>query len=190
MVNKVINEKERPIKYSDRKQINVMSILNMLRIVYYLCAIIGIFYLAFVSVDILHSGIQKQNNNIMNTDDIYIFDGDTISYHDEKIRLLCINTPEIENTHKGTPAEPYAYEAKDTLIDFVEANDQVIKECSGRDKYGRELCELFGEDGNNIGLAMVRYGEAKVFLCNKKEYYQAEREAQKKHRGIWGNQTG
>lgn len=183
MVNKIINEKERQIKYSDRKQTDILSVLNILRIVYYTCMIVGIFYLAIFTYQIFTEKTAK--DNFIYTAKVYVYDGDTVTYQNEKIRILCINAPEIQNIHRGTKDEPFSREAKDILVGFLEKNEMIIQKCKGRDKYGRKLCEIIGEDNTNIGLEMVSRGYARAYFCTNKEYLVAQEEAQKRRLGIW-----
>ena len=73
------------------------------------------------------------------------YDGDTCTTIDgEKIRLACIDTPEL----KGRKAEPVqAKKAKDFLNNLVMNEEVSIKRIT-KDRYGRTIAELFKNDTN------------------------------------------
>ena len=87
------------------------------------------------------------------------YDGDTCTTIDgEKIRLACIDTPEL----KGKKAEPIAAkEARDFMNDLV-SNEKVSIKRITTDKYGRTVAELFK---NNINLQelVVKKGYGKIY---------------------------
>ena len=93
---------------------------------------------------------------------IYIedcYDGDTcISSKGEKIRLACIDTPEI----KGKNAQPEkAYIARDYLNKIISKKKVLIRRIT-LDRYGRTVAELY--DGEmNIQKHLVDLGFAKVY---------------------------
>jgi len=177
-------KKTNEIKYSDRKAIDIQSVVNILRIIYYVCVI---FAIVFVAVNYVANQIQPQTqgDRILDSEKIYVYDGDTIMYGAESIRLKCVNAPEIKNIHKGTQDEPGGQEARNAVIAWLENTNEVRAKCEGQDKYGRTLCELWNSNNVNIGLWEVQNGLAKVYLCNMKEYDTAQNQAQKKHVGIW-----
>ena len=87
------------------------------------------------------------------------YDGDTCtSTSGEKIRLACIDTPEIRGK-KAKPVE--AKEARDFLNSLVRGNKVSIKRIA-EDKYGRTVGELSLED-ENLQQKMVNLGYAKVY---------------------------
>ena len=87
------------------------------------------------------------------------YDGDTCTTIDgEKIRLACINTPEL----KGKRAEPItAKEARDFLNKLL-VNKKVSIRRITQDIYGRTVAELFN---NNINVQelLVNKGYGKIF---------------------------
>ena len=104
------------------------------------------------------------------TDKIIIencYDGDTCTTtNKEKIRLACIDTPEI----KGKNADPIkAKEARDFVNNLV-ANEKVSIKRITKDKYGRTVGELF-KNGVNIQELIVEKGYGKIY---KKFAYQCE----------------
>ena len=73
------------------------------------------------------------------------YDGDTCTTTDgEKIRLACIDTPEL----KGKRADPFAAKkARDFLNNFL-TNQKVSIRRITKDRYGRTVAELFNNDIN------------------------------------------
>ena len=87
------------------------------------------------------------------------YDGDTCTTIDgEKIRLACIDTPEI----KGKKADPIpAKEAKDFLNNLI-SNKKVSIRRITNDRYGRTVGELFKND-INIQELIVQKGYGKIY---------------------------
>ena len=87
------------------------------------------------------------------------YDGDTCTTIDgEKIRLACIDTPEL----KGRKADPIpAKEAKDFLNNLV-TNEEVSIRRITKDRYGRTVAELFKNDINDQEL-IVKKGYGKIY---------------------------
>ena len=95
------------------------------------------------------------------------YDGDTCTtFKGEKIRLACIDTPEL----KGWKADPIpAKEARDFVNKLV-ANEKVSIKRITKDKYGRTVGELFKNEVN-IQELIVEKGYGKIY---KKYAYQCE----------------
>ena len=87
------------------------------------------------------------------------YDGDTCSSIDgEKIRLACIDTPEL----KGKKADPIpAKEARDFLNDLL-VNEKVSIRRITTDRYGRTVAELY-KDEINIQKLLVDKNLAKIY---------------------------
>jgi len=87
------------------------------------------------------------------------YDGDTCTTtKGEKIRLACIDTPEL----KGPKAKPIkAMESKDFLNNLV-ANKQISLKRITKDRYGRTVGELF-KNGINIQKMIVDNGHGKIY---------------------------
>ncbi len=82
--------------------------------------------------------------------DLYVTDGDTIRLNGERIRLNCMDAPEI--------TQPFGLEAKEYLMKLLK--DQEIKVLStGKDQYGRTLAWL-AVKGDTINYDMVKAGLA------------------------------
>ena len=95
------------------------------------------------------------------------YDGDTCTAIDgEKIRLACINTPEL----KGKDSDPEkAIEARDFLNKLVADKEISINRIT-KDRYDRTVAELF-KDGVNIQELIVNKGYGKIY---KRYSYQCE----------------
>ena len=86
------------------------------------------------------------------------YDGDTCTTTvGEKIRLACIDTPEL----KGKRADPIpANEAKDYLNSLVAGSKVTIMRIA-KDRYGRTVAEI-SKDGINIQKLLVKEGLAEI----------------------------
>ena len=87
------------------------------------------------------------------------YDGDTCTTTDgEKIRLACIDTPEL----KGNEADPIpAKAAKDYLNDLVAGSTVTIRRIT-EDRYGRTVAEL-SKGPMNIQEHLVEKGFASIY---------------------------
>ena len=87
------------------------------------------------------------------------YDGDTCTTTDgEKIRLACIDTPEL----KDKKADPIAAkEARDFLNNLV-SNEEVSIRRITKDRYGRTVAELFKYD-TNVQELIVKKGYGKIY---------------------------
>ena len=95
------------------------------------------------------------------------YDGDTCTTIDgEKIRLACIDTPELKGKNANKiPAE----EARDFLNQLV-ANKKVSIKRITKDRYGRTVAEIY-KDGKNIQELIFKKGHGKIY---KMYSYQCE----------------
>ena len=98
------------------------------------------------------------------------YDGDTCtSTTGEKIRLACIDAPEMKATSRLRPtsmqAAAYdntnAVQSRDYLNGLVAGETVSIRRIT-TDRYGRTVAELF-IDGINVGKELVRGGHAEIF---------------------------
>ena len=87
------------------------------------------------------------------------YDGDTCTtIKGEKIRLACIDTPEI----KGKKADPIrAIEARDFLNNLVSNKKVAIRRIT-YDRYGRTVGELY-KNGINVQELIVQKGYGKIY---------------------------
>ena len=87
------------------------------------------------------------------------YDGDTCtSSSGEKIRLACIDTPEL----RGKRADPVpAKEARNYLIELVVGRKVTIRRIT-TDRYGRTVAEIF-VNGSNVQQQLVANGHASIY---------------------------
>ena len=119
-----------------------------------------------------------------------VYDGDTILLSDgRKIRLLGINTPEIEHSKQAEQAGGVA--AREWLTQqLLGTKIRLEFDQEKRDKYKRHLAHVFNKQGVHINRELVRLGFAStnIFPPNIKyvaELLMAEQTAEAKHLGIW-----
>ncbi len=95
------------------------------------------------------------------------YDGDTCTtINKEKIRLACIDTPEI----RGKRADPEkARYVRDYLNSLIKGKEITIKRIT-YDKYGRTVAELY-QNKKNLQRHLYEIGLAKVY---KKYAYQCD----------------
>lgn len=113
-----------------------------------------------------------------------VIDGDTIVLStDEKVRLICINTPEV--------GEDYYGEASDRLSELILNKEvELVKDKSETDRYGRLLRYIY-LDGDFINEQMVKEGYAKAYpyspdLTKCPQIESAEAYAKSHSLGLWG----
>ena len=87
------------------------------------------------------------------------YDGDTCtSSTGEKIRLACVDTPEL----RGKRAEPVpAKEARDYLRELAVGRKVTIRRIT-TDRYGRTVAEIL-VDGSNVQQQLVASGHASIY---------------------------
>ena len=87
------------------------------------------------------------------------YDGDTCTSTDgEKIRLACIDTPEL----RGKRADPIPAKAARDYLNGLVAGEEVSIRRITKDRYGRTVAEL-SKDGVNIQERLVDKGFARVY---------------------------
>ena len=152
------------------------------------CSLI-ISMLLFLTLPVLANAGQYQVIRIVDGDTIVIkYDG---KY--EKVRLLCVNTPESvhpdkkQNIPMGKVASKYTQKkltGKDVNLEFEIDNL--------RGNYGRLLAYVF-VDGENLNLDLVRQGLSPYYTKYGKsqkydsEFRMAEKQARKGKLNIWGD---
>ncbi|MDD1631050.1 MAG: thermonuclease family protein [Methylococcaceae bacterium] len=119
-----------------------------------------------------------------------VYDGDTVVLEDgRKIRLLGINTPEVQ--HKDKRADAGGEDAKVWLINKLQhARIRLEFDSERTDKYGRILAHLFNEQKEHINLSLVKAGLATISiyppnLLYVNELLAAENKAEQDSLGIW-----
>ena len=95
------------------------------------------------------------------------YDGDTCTaVTGEKIRLACIDTPEL----KGKDANKIPAEKARDFLNQLVANKKVSIKRITKDRYGRTVAEIY-KDGTNIQELIVKKGYGKIY---KRYSYQCE----------------
>ncbi|MBF0266543.1 MAG: thermonuclease family protein [Gammaproteobacteria bacterium] len=124
------------------------------------------------------------------SDVVKVYDGDTIKLKDgKKVRLLGINTPELN--HKTKNHQPYAYEAFQYLKKIlIEKKVALVWDKEKRDRYHRYLAYVYLPNGEDIQVKMLNAGLATsiVVLPNDSRlncYRRFEETARRKIKGIW-----
>jgi endonuclease YncB( thermonuclease family) len=119
-----------------------------------------------------------------------VYDGDTIILEDKKhIRLLGVNTPEIESRQRAE--EPGGVAAKKWLQAQLQENKVYLEyDQVRRDKYKRLLAHVFLPDGKHLNLALLENGLAVISIIPPNGRYtdkliQAQQHAEKLKLGIW-----
>ena len=119
-----------------------------------------------------------------------VYDGDTVVLEDgRKIRLLGINTPEVQ--HKEKMADAGGEDAKAWLISKLQhTRVRLVVDAEKTDKYGRTLAHLFSETKEHINLSLVKAGLAAISiyppnLLYVNELLAAEKKAEQDKLGIW-----
>ncbi len=113
-----------------------------------------------------------------------VHDGDTLRVtcggQRMKIRLYCIDAPEIRQ-------RPWGKESRDYLRSIAPLRVLVI--AKNKDRYGRTVGEVLTADSDrrNLNLAMVQAGMAVVYerYCDESRYHRAEKAARERRAGVW-----
>lgn len=91
---------------------------------------------------------------------IYVVDGDTFHYNGIKIRLYCIDAPELKQVG--------GQEAKQKLKQLLRGKINI--EILNTDRYGRKVCKVT-VNNKDVSFELVRLGYARVYKkyckCNK-----------------------
>lgn len=120
-----------------------------------------------------------------------VYDGDTIVLeNNQRVRLLGVNTPEIESRHRAS--EPGGKAAKEWLQNQLRSQKVYLEyDLEKRDKYKRLLAHVFSADGTHINLELLKNGLAFVNIIppnirHADRFSQAQQQAERKKIGIWG----
>ena len=115
--------------------------------------------------------------------------------HEETLRFLGINTPEVDGGYrKGECFGPEASAETKRLLTGQNIRIQGDTSQSERDKYGRLLVYVYLEDGTNINEELIKNGFAREYTyarpyAYQKEFKLVEDEARANGRGLWNKQT-
>lgn len=112
-----------------------------------------------------------------------VHDGDTLRCGADRVRLFGVDAPEVRKDQ--TPAEPFAYEARDLLVRLTRGRVgcRVVDE----DRYGRHVARCWSNTSPDINAALIRSGLTTEYRrYSKGAYASAEAEARRARRGVWG----
>ena len=111
-----------------------------------------------------------------------VHDGDTLRCGGERVRLFGVDAPEVKRGQ--TPAEPFAYEARDELVRLTRG--RVGCRFVDRDRYGRFVGRCWSDASPDLNAALIRSGFASEYRRYSKGAYAApEAEARAAKRGLW-----
>ncbi len=130
---------------------------------------------------------------------VAVHDGDTITVkiegHAEKVRLVGIDAPEIDDERQDYRDAAYAARnyARSRLGGETVTLESEPRQ-GDRDRYGRLLRYVILKDGTNINEDLVRKGYAHVYdrfeFTMKPRFKEAEAEAKRERRGVWTLRPG
>jgi micrococcal nuclease len=122
-------------------------------------------------------------SNSSDTQVISVHDGDTIRTQKYRIRLACIDAPELK--------QPLGYKSRDNLLKLIsQAGDRIQLQIVDTDRHGRKVALIYA-NGKLLNLQQVTDGMGyayKKYLdsCPQAEAIkQAETIAQQQRRGVW-----
>jgi len=121
-----------------------------------------------------------------------VYDGDTIILENgQRVRLLGINTPEIESRHRA--AESGGKAAKEWLYNRIKDQKVYLEhDLEKKDKYDRLLAHVFLADGTHLNRELIKKGLAFMSIVPPNLRYvdvfsHAQKEAETKKLGIWND---
>lgn len=161
----------------------------------FLIAIVTILVICyFLTEDYLNQKQIFQEKEVIMIDYVTkVHDGDTIRTQNlSTIRILHIDTPEIPPTVKK--ADFGGYEARDFLKSKI-LNKNIQLKCKGKDKYNRNLCEIYPIDANTDNIKesynylMVKNGYACPFMTENEEIKNAGISARDRKIGIYSENS-
>ena len=92
-----------------------------------------------------------------------IYDGDTFTLTSgEKVRLACVDTPEMRNTAKKKADKPAAEAARTYLVGLINGQDLTIDRVT-KDLYGRTVARVYTPSGQDVSREMYLSGHAILF---------------------------
>lgn len=113
-----------------------------------------------------------------------VHDGDTLRCGADRVRLFGVDAPEVRRGQ--TPAEPFAYEARDELVRLTRG--RVGCRVVDRDRYGRFVGRCWSDASPDLNAALIRSGLATEYRrYSKGAYAKAEAQARTAGRGQWGS---
>ena len=99
-----------------------------------------------------------------------VYDGDTVTTASgEKIRLACIDSPEVSNNRHGKKDPIGGPASKKWLSDLILNTDVKIQRIT-KDLYGRTIARLFLSDGTEINQKAVSTKHAVIYMPKSCEW--------------------
>ena len=148
------------------------------------------FALAFLLAEVLSANAQELFRVKQ------VVDGDTIILESgERVRLLGINTPEVN--HPKKPVEPFGKEAAEFTKRMVEGKLvrlEFDQHAPKEDKHSRIFAYVFLQNGTFLNAEIIRQGYGFVVrsippLKYEFEFVQLELSARKNRAGLWALRT-
>ena len=99
-----------------------------------------------------------------------VYDGDTVTTASgEKIRLACIDSPEMSNNRHGKKDPIGGPASKKWLSDLILNTDVRVQRIT-KDLYGRTIARLFLSDGTEINQKAVSTKHAVIYMPKSCEW--------------------
>lgn len=99
-----------------------------------------------------------------------VYDGDTVTTSSgEKIRLACIDSPEMSNNKHGKKDPIGGPVSKKWLSDLILNTDVRVQRIT-KDLYGRTVARLFLADGTEVNQKSVSTGHSVVYMPKSCEW--------------------
>ncbi|TYB32102.1 MAG: thermonuclease family protein [Candidatus Mcinerneyibacterium aminivorans] len=148
-----------------------------------------------ISPSDINKNLKISESKLLDLDKVYVkkvIDGDTFKTNDNKsIRLIGINTPEIE--HHDQKVEYFGREAAKYTKDRIEGKTVFLEYgIQKRDKYQRVLAYVYLLDGTFFNAELVKKGYADLMTIPPNIKYtdlfqKLAKEARIENRGLWDN---
>lgn len=171
----------------------------MLIIVFVFIVLIEIFGLDYLKPIFNDVFSQEEANQSVILQDNYVtrvIDGDTfvikVNGEEERIRLLGINTPEMDDERAIVKClAQKATEKAQELVEGKQVRLQSDNSQSNKDRYGRLLRYVFLEDNTNVNLELIKQGYAYEYTYDapylfQDEFKLAQNSAEHQKLGLWG----
>ncbi len=158
---------------------------------------------------LLHEQVEVAEREFITCTVIRVVDGDTFHCRlpdgrDEKVRLVGIDTPEIERNPKAIMDAERSGQDLETIVSLGKEAENFTKSylkpgttvnlelvTQPRGKYGRLLAYVYLSDGTMLNALLVQEGYAQVMTIPPNVKFQdlflkLQREARERGKGLWG----
>lgn len=111
-----------------------------------------------------------------------VIDGDTLRLNGERIRIVGIDAPEMNQTCQDSNGNDWACgkAARQRLFELI-SGGRIECTAEGHDRYGRTLATCSAQSVSDLGGTMVREG----YAVNYGGYWIAEANARLRRNGLW-----